>query len=53
MKLSFVFYDDSHYLKIQNGRHLGQNWRIETLIREVLYFSRSYKLTGKLITGFL
>jgi hypothetical protein len=30
MKLSFAFYDHSNYLKIQNGRHLGQNWRFET-----------------------
>ena len=30
MKLSFAFYDHSNYLKIQNGRHLGQNSRFET-----------------------
>ena len=43
MKLPFVFYDHS---KIQNGRHLGQNWRFGdlTLIREVLHFCGSYKL---------
>ena len=30
MKLPFAFYDHSNYLKIQNGRHLGQNWCFET-----------------------
>jgi hypothetical protein len=30
MKLSFAHYDRSNYLKIQNGRHLGQNWCFET-----------------------
>ena len=53
MKLSFVFYDRSNYLKIQNGRHLGQNWCFETLIREALYFCGSYKLTGQLITCYI
>ena len=29
-RLSFAFYNQSNYLKIQNGRHLGKNWRFET-----------------------
>ena len=33
MKLSFVFYDHSNYLKIQNGR---RNWRFETYLRGVI-----------------
>jgi hypothetical protein len=28
MKLSFPFYDHSNYLKIQNGRHLGQKMHL-------------------------
>ena len=30
MKISFAFYGNSNYLKSQNGRYLGQNWRFET-----------------------
>ena len=54
MKLSFAFYVHSNYLKIQNGRHLGQNSRFETLItliRKALHFSGRYKLTGQSITS--
>ena len=42
MKLSFEFYDHSNYFKIQNGCHLGQNWRFETYN----IFARRYTLVG-------
>ena len=63
MKLSFAHYDRSNYLKIQKGRHLGQNWCFETLVGATkwtvililvnLLFSYFLKLFSSLVSLFL
>lgn len=50
MELSIAVYEHSNYLKIQDGRPLDKIG--STLIRVVLYFSGSYKMTIHSNTSF-